>query len=60
MLSRMLYVALTRARNMNQTDLRNIDTYNAYKVYIYKYALHGTRSTSSTRDDDKRKQEHKS
>jgi predicted GIY-YIG superfamily endonuclease len=60
MSSRMLYVALTRAREMNQINFCNIDIYNAYKGYIYSYELNGKHYIGSTRDINKRKQEHKS
>ena len=35
MASRMLYVALTRAREMSQIIFCNIEIYNAYKGHIY-------------------------
>lgn len=57
---RLLYVALSRAREMEQIYVCDIESYNAYKGYIQSYELNGKYYIGSTNDLVKRKQEHTS
>lgn len=57
----MLYVALTRAREMNQINFCNVDICNAYnRIHFYGCELSGKHYIGSTRDVNTRKQEHNS
>ena len=59
MKSRMLYVALTRARNIKQINFCKIDNYKHHTGYIYSYEYGGRYYIGSTRNLEKRKTEHK-
>ena len=59
MSSRMLYVALTRARNKEQVNFCKIEHYQPYTGYIYTYEYQGRYYVGSTTNLAKRKQEHK-
>jgi len=56
---RMLYVALTRARNKEQVNFCKIEHYQPYTGYIYTYEYQGRYYVGSTTNLTKRKQEHK-
>ena len=59
MKSRMLYVAITRARNKKQINFCNGECYNPYTGHIYSYERNGQFYIGSTVNLTKRKQEHK-
>ena len=59
MTSRMLYVALTRARDKQQINFCKIDDYKPHTGYIYCYEYSGRCYIGSTNNLSKRKQEHK-
>jgi len=56
---RMLYVALTRARNKQQVNFCDIENYQAYTGHIYSYEYQGRYYVGSTTNLAKRKQEHR-
>ena len=56
---RMLYVALTRARNKQQINFCKIDNYKPHTGHIYSYEYGGKYYIGSTKDLTKRKQEHR-
>ena len=49
MKSRMLYVALTRARNIKQINFCKIDNYKPHTGYIYSYEYGGKYYIGSTK-----------
>ena len=55
---RMLYVALTRARNKQQVHFCDVEQYKPYKGHIYSYEYKGRYYIGSAKDLVKRKQEH--
>ena len=59
MKSRMLYVAITRARNNKQINFCNGECYKPYTGQIYSYEHNGQFYIGSTVNLTKRKQEHK-
>ena len=59
MTSRMLYVALTRARDKQQINFCKIEDYKPHTGYIYCYEYSGRCYIGSTNNLSKRKQEHK-
>ena len=59
MKSRMLYVAITRARNNKQINFCNGECYKPYTGHIYSYEHSGQFYIGSTVNLTKRKQEHK-
>ena len=56
---RMLYVALTRARNKQQIHFCNIKDYKPHTAHIYSYEFGGRYYIGSTKNLTKRKQEHR-
>ncbi len=59
MKSSMLYVAMTRARNKEQVNFCEIKDYQPHTGHIYCYEYQGKYYIGSTKDLNKRKQEHK-
>ena len=59
MTSRMLYVALTRARDKQQINFCKIDDYKPHTGYIYCYEYSGMYYVGSTNNLKKRKEEHR-
>ena len=55
---RMLYVALTRARNKQQVNFCEIEHYEPHTGHIYSYEYKGRYYIGSTKDLKQRKQEH--